>query len=754
MAISQIRNVLEGLVLQGRNQLAVGAELWSESEWEQLRVLAQQNTLLLRLASRLEECGVRAPNDFQEAVRSEEQRIREVTEVIQQLSDICRESATIFVLTKAFQHQPDMGHDIDLFVLDEGRDIDRLIGRKIHLSPGKDSFVNWISEKSAFQINGYSFPLEIHHGRLGQLGEYATYARQMAQNRRLFEKNGVSTFVPSPEDQLIIQVLQRIYGHGYLRLGDAACGLRLLQAGLDWDYIYHSAGKFGILDGTLRYLSYLGHIAAASTPAPPRGVPLNGVLKIRPPYFDGKHYRFSFLRGAPYLFLKKTAADVKAGDWSGIKKFFWIPAVAAYALWRSLWATSMRRIYAATVLTEWVILMSGIYVYRLTGIHLGQDGFSQYLLGRRSISLLLPLLMLSIDTGLARHLPMSGRAGEGDKKNYFFGALLAVSFMGIIIGAVGNIFNSRLTYLVYGSHEHAFMAFPITLLLIGIALQQSCYSYYQGTLAMLRGNWLQLVSYGIVPAVAVQFFGTSSRKIMVVMAAGFFSCAWIALWDIGRGGGVSLGQAWKSLKRLAPYSLPRVPGVFGLMGLLHLPAIFVAHAGGLRQAGYTAFGIAILTMVSSVIYPFRIILLPEASGLIIGGHFEELRRRVRQIFLIIMPVALGLTILLQVAAPFLIRNFFDARYLEMTAIIRIMALGVPAYALHLCLRSIIDAYHDSALNTKNILAAFGVFLGPALLSVKFENSWGVIGAFVGALYLLGFLTYKDAIKIFQQQERP
>lgn len=123
-------------VLQGKTETAARAQVFSDSQWNNLLLLAQQNTVLLRLAARLGVSGVVPPGDFQVAIEHEKKRVQEALVVIQRISDICRQASTIFVLTKAFQHDPDMGHDIDLFVLEEGREIDRLISREIHWEPG------------------------------------------------------------------------------------------------------------------------------------------------------------------------------------------------------------------------------------------------------------------------------------------------------------------------------------------------------------------------------------------------------------------------------------------------------------------------------------------------------------------------------------------------------------------------------------------------------------------------------------------
>ncbi len=225
-----------------------------EEEWKDFLSLAQKNVVLLRTAEILIDPFSPA---FQEAVHAEKKRIKEVLSLIQRLGTLCEEAQIPYIFTKAFQHFPDMGHDIDLLVADRSRTIDRLLQERMGARRIESSCLNRISGKTNLEIPGFATLIEIHHGLIGHMGEHQTFAKQMIFRRVQQKFDEVETFVPSPEDQFLLQVLQRLYGHFYFRLSDLIKSRQLMTLPLEWNYIRLTAHKIGIEQGLELFLKYL-----------------------------------------------------------------------------------------------------------------------------------------------------------------------------------------------------------------------------------------------------------------------------------------------------------------------------------------------------------------------------------------------------------------------------------------------------------------------------------------------------------------
>src|SRR6266511_1109187 len=79
--------------------------------------VARHNTVVLRAASRLRGFERPLPPEFLEMERLERARVATLLELVACVAEICRTLGVRFLFTKAFQHLPDMGHDVDLVLM-------------------------------------------------------------------------------------------------------------------------------------------------------------------------------------------------------------------------------------------------------------------------------------------------------------------------------------------------------------------------------------------------------------------------------------------------------------------------------------------------------------------------------------------------------------------------------------------------------------------------------------------------------------
>lgn len=310
-------------------------DVWAQVDWDRFFKLARKNVILIRICDALKKRGIAPKNPFFSTVaESERERIRRTLPLIRRLGEMCAQAGIEFVFPKAFQHYPDMGHDVDLFVMDRSHRIDELIVEVLHGMPIPASLVNRISGKTGYEIPGNPTPVEVHHGLMGHIGEHMNFPKSAVARRVEASIDGVTTWIPAREDRLIIQAIQRIYGHFNIRLSDALHGIRLiLDGGLSWDSIFGTAEKIGILDGLRCYLAYLNQIHGTVSPAPLFPPEIERIVDPRrwgTVRFNGSHYRFPILRVSGRAFLKKFRADLNAGNWRSCGKICLIPPVTAW----------------------------------------------------------------------------------------------------------------------------------------------------------------------------------------------------------------------------------------------------------------------------------------------------------------------------------------------------------------------------------------------------------------------------------------
>jgi hypothetical protein len=310
-----------------------------EAEWGRLAEVARRNGVLLRLAGKLQASGLAPPEEFGAAVGRERRRARAVLEVVAAAGRVCSEHGLAFIFPKAFLHYPDVGGDVDLLLLSPSSRAGSLVASALGAAPARRSFQERVAGSVTCAVGPAAVPLDVHCGRLGALGEERLYPRIVFENARSVWIEGEEYRTPSPEDQLLLQAMQKVYGRRHLRLSDLVATIRAVrQQELAWDYLLRGARRFGVLAGLSCYLGYAEQVYAevcggALLPAAVRrAVPREDWGRVE--FRDG-YYRFPTLAVAGRLYARKLVAAVAGGNWESAGRICLLPLVGA--------ATALRR---------------------------------------------------------------------------------------------------------------------------------------------------------------------------------------------------------------------------------------------------------------------------------------------------------------------------------------------------------------------------------------------------------------------------
>lgn len=411
----------------------------------------------------------------------------------------------------------------------------------------------------------------------------------------------------------------------------------------------------------------------------------------------------------------------------------------------------MRKKYIITYVTELLVLISGILVYKLAAHFLGNVGFSEYVLSRRAVTLIQPALLMGLGVGIPRYVAHSFRSPTKNSDFYYIGAVGILFLVVIASLSIMFLFRQNIAFLIFGSSKYTYLIFPMSLMLLGIISHMICYIYFQGKLFMIQANFLQIVNIAIVPLV-VFLFSNNTVNILTLIGGFWFVSSMVSFFYILR----QLekpklkSSVFPYARELFVYSIQRVPGDFGLAALLSLAAILTAHAAGVEQAGYVAFGISMLSAAGSFFAPIGIVLLPHASQMVADVEITRLKLYVKRILVASTSLAIIGVIVFIWFLDMVIEFYLGKSFLKISSIITLIAIGVVPYAIFISMRSILDSYYVKAVNTKNVLVSlafllvcYGVTL---LLSVDYEY---LVIEFVSSLFLLGILTLIDIRKIFR-----
>lgn len=309
----------------------------AQEDWGGLYRTMKENAVLVRSCAGLQEAGVEIPAYVRDAAAAESRRIEKTVGMIGSIGSLCAEAGLEHIFPKAFQHYPDMGHDVDLLVSDRSLRIDRLIADQYGaiLSPG--SLLDRVSGKTGGSLPGFPSPIEIHHGRMGHLGECGDYPSILLGNKKTLAVNDTVSFVPSAEDQVIIQAMQRIYGHFSIRITDAVHMMRLIRReDLDWFYIRDISRRIGISRGMGLYLGQLDfiHRKAFAAPLPIPDAGAFGTSRGKAAAFKGTYRVPPPQIAAAYL--TKLVFYLRTNNWASAVRLSLLPAMAAISGLRAL----------------------------------------------------------------------------------------------------------------------------------------------------------------------------------------------------------------------------------------------------------------------------------------------------------------------------------------------------------------------------------------------------------------------------------
>ena len=307
--------------------------------WGDLLHIAAQNGVLIRVVDQLETIGLEPRHFFSAAVREMRARNQRKLALIARIGRQCVGARVEFIFPKVVQSYPDMTGDIDLYIAARSLDADRNILKGFQAAPLKRTLRNRIEGTANYRLPGCDSVLEIHHGRVGMLGEHKLYISQLIENSRYVLAEGEEFLIPSPEDQLILQALQRVVQRSYLRLSDVVSTINILrQNRLNWSYILKTVNSLNTVYGLSCYLSFVDQIYRETfgDSVLPRDLTKSLVSKPGMIEFRKGFYRFRRFTVGSRGYVDKFCSAVLAENWSVASRLSLLPVLALTTVVRKL----------------------------------------------------------------------------------------------------------------------------------------------------------------------------------------------------------------------------------------------------------------------------------------------------------------------------------------------------------------------------------------------------------------------------------
>ena len=263
---------------------AGGGPALEQPDWPLLARLAERHAVLVRVADRLADLGVPVPPGFAAAAERERDRGRATLDVLRHVHAAGIRHRIAWMAPKFPQRHPDVGDDLDLFLFTPDVEIDRLVLEGIPVRRERPSLANRLSGSTVYTVIGAIAPglvVDIHHGRVGPAGQHVAFARTLARHGQRQVIGGTELSVPAPEDQLVLQGMEKVAGRRSFHLCDVLQTIAIVRRPrLDWDRVLATARAHGAWDGLSCYLHYVDEAHARLVGRPLLPVELRPTLTL------------------------------------------------------------------------------------------------------------------------------------------------------------------------------------------------------------------------------------------------------------------------------------------------------------------------------------------------------------------------------------------------------------------------------------------------------------------------------------------
>ena len=315
------------------------AEAVADVEWNLLASLAQQNAVLVRLADRLADCGIHPPRRLVEAAARERERARITLGVLELIEAAAARHDIPWLLTKARDRFPDVGDELDLLVAADADPADRWLLDGIAVNRHEPTLAHRLAGSTLYTVTGTSLILDVRHGRLGYAGQHGDYAAQLFRRRRVVTLGAVRCAVPAPEDQLVLQGVEKVTGRRTFHLCDVLQTIGTIRrGGVDWDYVVATARALGVRGALSCYLHYVDDIharlvgdARGGRLLEPTTRRLLGPRLARHTSFGPEGFTFPALWVTGRVHARQLARALVAHDWVGAQRLALWPLAALAA---------------------------------------------------------------------------------------------------------------------------------------------------------------------------------------------------------------------------------------------------------------------------------------------------------------------------------------------------------------------------------------------------------------------------------------
>lgn len=377
--------------------------------------------------------------------------------------------------------------------------------------------------------------------------------------------------------------------------------------------------------------------------------------------------------------------------------------------------------------------------FRLASEFWGVAGFAEWVMARRLMAFIVPVITMGMDVGLTRAIASSR---ENCSQSYLQAACLVVGVMAAAATIAAVPLADEISRIVFGSIAHAELVLPVVFMSAAYAFYVLLYGCLRGRIQIMEANLAHIVAYGVLPLCVISMVHESPAQAITaigVVAAIATGLVLVRYLSASSSGASALSSR---TRELVSYGGTRMIAAMLLMSLALIPASIAAYRSGIEAGGFVALALSVVGLAGSASAPIQLILLPMASAMWAKGQREELKVAFGRLERVIIFLGIAALLIVPFSAPLVSILVVGKRQPELEQVLRLAALSVGPFMYFVCGRQVIDACTVKGTNTRNLLLGglgFLVALG-ILLAFGVGDVTAVMLSYSSAMLVLAIAT--------------
>lgn len=304
-----------------------------------------------------------------------------------------------------------------------------------------------------------------------------------------------------------------------------------------------------------------------------------------------------------------------------------------------------------TYISHFITILSQIILIKLLVIYLSQSDFGAYMVIKRFVSALWPIITIHLGLSMSRNIGMN----RDNSTNYLISSTIIITIIFFVYITIVMVFKSFFSGVLFGNKEYYYLIFPLSIYLYSNSLKSILSGYYRGNHKFIGMNLTRMLFWALQVLIIFilyqflqrshlilkQFLLVFSLVTLIIFIFLIYNKISDYLRLIRKEGIIKTIQ---SNLKLVKYGISRLPNVLLMAAVFFIPVFYASNKLSLQQAGYIGCIITYIRLFQVAGEPFNQIILPvfsfnkSSKGM---GLIKEHSKLILE-FIFTLPALLGL----------------------------------------------------------------------------------------------------------------